>query len=97
MKIELIPIDLQYLIKYVEKWGLGDDGYRDEQIINASDNELLEIIETLPTEKMERLNEWLEMNAINDKLNMTEEYINYTCYLMAFEYAKVILKKESVI
>jgi hypothetical protein len=94
MRTELIPIELHYLIKHVEKWGLGDDGYRDEQIINATDSELLELLESLPNTKMDILNEWLETNAKNVNLNMTDEYINYTCFLMAFEYAQVVFKNR---
>ena len=93
--MELIPKELHYLIPLVEKWGLGDDGYRDEQIINACDKELLELIESLPNEKLEILNQWLETNAINVKVNMTDEYINYSCYFMAFEYAKLLLNNRA--
>jgi hypothetical protein len=95
MKTELIPNELHYLINLVERWGLSDDGYRDEQILNASSNELLEIIGSLPNNKLEILNNWLEASASNTKLSMTDEYINYTCYLMAFEYALEILKKRT--
>lgn len=95
MKTDLIPHELHYLIHLVEKWGLGDDGYRDEQIINATEYELIEISNSLPTDKLEIMNEWLERNATNSAINMTEEYQNYSCYIMAFEYASCILQNRN--
>ena len=95
MKTNLIPNELHYLIDLVEKWGLTDDSYRDEQIINASNNDLIEISNSLPNDKLEIMNEWLESNATNPEINMSEEYINFTCYLMAFEYATLVLEKRN--
>lgn len=95
MKLDLIPYELHYLINLVEKWGLSDDGYRDEQILNASNNELNEIKNSLPNDKLEVLNNWLELNANNSAINMSDEYINYTCYLMAFEYSQIILRNRN--
>jgi len=84
-----IPNELQHLLPLVEKWGIQDDGYRDEQIEKANINELKKIIESLPDETMKRLNKWFKDNT--DKPSGSKEYISYICYVMAYEYAEIVV------
>ena len=93
MNLKLIPTELHYLIDMVERWGLPDDGYRDEQLFIASRAELHEIIQSLPDDKFEVLNNWLVDSAEDKRISMTDEYVNFTCYLMAFDMARVRLEK----
>lgn len=92
MNKDIIPKELHFLIKMVEKWGLPDDGYRDEQLYNASKSELQDIIQSLSIDDYETLNQWLVNNAENENINMSNEYVNFTCYLMAYEMAEVLIK-----
>lgn len=92
MKTNFIPDKLHHLIPLVEKWGIEDDGYRDEAIQNAQKNELECIVNSISDDDAIELNTWLcnplELN------NPSIEYIKYTCYLMAFDYAKLLLKNN---
>jgi len=92
MRTEIIPCALQHLVPLVEKWGLGDDGYRDEQIENASIPELKKIVGSLSNETMEELNKWLEDGTEIE--TVSEEYLNYTAFLMAYEYADIVLQDK---
>lgn len=94
MNLELIPSELHYLIDMVVKWGLSDDGYRDEQLFNATEQELKDIIHSLPDNKFEILNNWLVGYANDKTISMTDEYVNYTCYVMAFDMARVLIEKK---
>jgi len=94
MNLELIPIELHNLINMVETWGLSDDGYRDEQLFNASKPQLQEIINSLPQDKLETLTTWLVYYAEDKIMSMTHEYVSFTCYLMAYDMSRVILEKN---
>ena len=77
----------------VKKWGLPDDGYRDELLFNATKDELEEIIKSLPDDKLELLNRWLVGFADDKIISMTNEYVNFTCYLMAYDMARLRIEK----
>jgi hypothetical protein len=76
----------------VEKWGIGDDGYRDEAIANASIWELEKLINSISDEDADELNEWF----CDPKMfsNPTDEYILYSVFFMAYEYAKAIIDRK---
>lgn len=92
MNRDNIPQKLQHLIDLVNKWGINDDGYRDEQIERASTAELEKLMTSIDEETLKYLNDWL-----TDEIQMTkstDEYINYTCFYMAYEYADAVLKSR---
>jgi hypothetical protein len=93
MDFKLVPQKLQHLIPFVEKWGIEDDGYRDEAVINAEKNELEDLVNSISEEDAIVLDEWFcnptELN------NPSYEYIKFSVFFMAFEYAKSILKNRS--
>lgn len=93
MNTSIIPAELHYLIEMVKKWGLPDDGYRDELLFNATKVELEEIIKSLPDDKLEGLNHWLVGFAEDQTISMTNEYVNFTCYLMAYDMARLRIEK----
>ncbi len=87
-----MPEKLKHLIPVVEKWGINDDGFRDEYINGSSTLELSNLINSVNEEDMVNLNKWL-----SDELEVqksTDEYINYTCFVMAVEYAQAVLKSR---
>ncbi len=92
MKNSLIPEKLHHLIPMVERWGIEDDGYRDEVIHNAQKNELENIVNSISIEDAIELDTWfcnpLELNS------PSIEYLKFSAFFMAFEYAKLLLKNN---
>jgi hypothetical protein len=87
-----IPIELHHLIYLVNEWGINDDGYRDEYIEQSFTNELIEFVDSIEEKDLIILNTYL-----SDEEELTkspDEYINYTCFLMAYEYSKAVLKSK---
>lgn len=93
MKKNNIPDKLHHLIHLVEKWGINDDGYRDELIENASTEDLQNIVDSIDEQTLSNLNNWLSDN--NEILKLSAEYINYTCFYMAYEYAERVLEDRN--
>jgi hypothetical protein len=88
---ENIPSSLHRLIPLVEKWGINDDGFRDNLVFNSSKNDLEDLVNSISNEEAETLDNWLSgTEAYNPPF--TNEYLAYTCFLMAYDYAKAILK-----
>lgn len=88
MRIENIPTELRHLIDQAKKWGIGDDGYRDEQIELATTEELKSLISIFDEKTLMCFNDWLSDE--DEAKNSTDEYVLFTCFLMAFEYAEAI-------
>lgn len=92
MDIKLIPQKLRHLIPLVEKWGVEDDGYRDEAVFNAKKNELEDLVNSISEEDAIILDTWF-CNPLELK-EPSNEYIKFSVFFMAFEYAKSILKNR---
>ncbi|MCL5244258.1 hypothetical protein M4I21_00450 [Cellulophaga sp. 20_2_10] len=90
---ENIPKKLRALISKAKKWGLGDDGYRDEQIENSSIEELKSLVNIFTEEIIVEFNEWLSDE--NEVQKSTDEYLLFTCFFMAYEYAESVLEEKS--
>ena len=93
MNSKSIPQKLQHLIPIVEKWGIEDDGYRDEAVFNASKSELEDLVNSISEEDVLHLNSWF-CNPKELK-ELSYEYIRFSVFFMAFEYAKAIVKNRS--
>ena len=92
MDKKLIPVSLHYLIPLVEKWGICDDGERDHLIYSSSTEQLLELVQNFSEEDANILNEWLiDENQIK---MCTFEYVKYSAFFEAYEYAKSLLKSR---
>lgn len=89
-----IPEKLHYLIPLVLKWGINDDGYRDNQVYNAKTDELERMVESVDSEAIENLNSWLSDEKEIEISSV--EYINYTCFFMAYEYAESVIKSRKI-
>ena len=87
-----IPNKLRHLVDHAKKWGIGDDGYRDEQIENASNEELKSLVALFDNETIENFNNWLSDEEEIKK--STDEYLLFTCFFMAFEYAEAVLDEK---
>ncbi len=89
MNVEKIPLKLRHLLPVVEKWGIEDDGYRDELVEKADRNELKLLTESLKTEDANELDTWFTNSAMVN--NPSEEYLKFSAFFMAYEYAKAEL------
>lgn len=87
---ENIPAKLHKLIPLVEKWGIEDDGFRDELIYSSSREDLKSLTDTITDDILEILNDWLADE--NEIEKSTDEYIKFTCFYMAYEYASSIIQ-----
>jgi|GEM_PF-3274059 len=87
-----VPEKLHHLIPLVQKWGIGDDGYRDEAVANANATELMELVSSISDEDAKKLNEWLS-DPYEIKI-CTQEYLMYSTFFMAYEYANAVLKSN---
>ena len=87
-----IPESLHHLIPLVEKWGIEDDGYRDEAIYKATYEQLNEIANSISDNDSTELDKWfcdpVELSSPSN------EYLKFSAYFMAFEYAKSILENR---
>lgn len=95
MDLNKIPQELHSLLPMVKKWGIPDDGERDSRIYHAPVGELKELVNSLKHEDDIILDEWLCDDDASK--NPTEEYVVYTCYLMAYQYARQILKDKNAL
>lgn len=92
MKREAIPFEFHHLIPLVEKWGIEDDGYRDEAVEKASNAELETLVQSITTESADELDK-----RFTDPLMLSKpsaEYMKYSVFFMAYEYAKAVLKSR---
>ena len=87
-----IPKSLHHLIPLAEKWGIEDDGDRDNLVFNATEGELRLLTNPIQNLNSDVLNEWF-CNPILIK-QPTVEYLKYSALFMAFEYAKSIIKNK---
>jgi hypothetical protein len=93
MNSENIPNGLLHLIDLVEEWGINDDGYRDEQIERSTNQSLMCFVESITEEDIIQINNYLSDEE--EMMRSSDEYINYTCFLMAYEYSNAVLKSRS--
>ena len=93
MDKENIPKTLHFLIPMAEEWGIGDDGYRDEKIENASNEELTELVKFFTDDIAKDFNNWLgKPNPVEPQ---SEEYYVFSSFFMTFEYGNAVLKSRS--
>lgn len=93
MDIKLIPDKLHHLISLVEIWGTEDDSCRDEAVYNANKSELEIIVNSISEEDAVVLDAWF-CNPTELK-EPSHEYIKFSVFFMAFEYAKSLLKNRT--
>jgi len=92
MNKELIPQKLHHLIPLVEKWGIDDDGYRDQMIYNSTIEDLENLVESFTDQDADILNIWLNNPQLIN--SPTVEYIKFSAFFMAYEYAESLLKNR---
>jgi hypothetical protein len=93
MRKEIIPFKLHHLLPLVEKWGIEDDGYRDEAVEKANSQELSDLISSITPEIADELDKWFCDPEMLSKPSY--EYIKFSVFFMAFEYAKAIMRSRN--
>jgi hypothetical protein len=88
-----IPKQLHHLIYLVNEWGINDDCYRDEHIEQSTTSKLIDFVDSIEEKDLMILNTYLSDEKEMSK--SSDEYINYTCFLMAYEYSKAVLKSRT--
>ena len=83
------------LIPIADKWGITDDSERAIKIKDATDKELLELT-NIQDDKIEGLSDWLCSDSAMIE-PITESYVIFSCFLMAYDHARVILKNKTLI
>jgi hypothetical protein len=91
INIHNIPEPFHPLIPYAEKWGISDDGYRDEAVCGASVQELQELIKIVTDFDAEGFDEWLGNPGTN---NHTRDWIAFVALIDACDLAKSRIRLE---
>lgn len=81
---------MHHLLPLVERWGLGDDSERDLAIEQANTDELKKLVKSVTDSDAEELEKWLTGPEAS-KPPFTDEYDSFTCFLMAYDYARSVL------
>jgi len=88
---EKVPAALINFIELAEKFGISDDGYRDEVIFGLDRNELADFLKEFQSMAWIELENWLAGPEAESK-NPTPEYIAFSCLTMAYDMARVRLR-----
>jgi hypothetical protein len=88
-----VPQTVQQLIPIAERWGIADDGFREDALSNASARELNDIVHAVESCDSE-LNSWLCGDESFWK-RPTPEYVAFSALMMAADWAKVELRRQA--
>ena len=86
-----VPEQLRRWIPLAERWGIGDDLIRDDCVEKATPDELRELLAWEPDDSV--LTSWLA-GPDSRTTKPTEEYLAFSCLLMAYDLARVRAKKR---
>lgn len=88
-----VPEKYRRWIPLAERWGIGDDIIRDDCLDHASPEELRDIL-AYGEVVDDVLTDWLA-GPEAESPDPTEEYVAFTCLMMAWDYAKVIASRRN--
>jgi len=91
LRPEAVPLEVRYLIPSAEEWGIADDGYREDKVVEA-DDESLRRLTALVDEAPDELWSWL-IGPESDSESPSAEYIALTCLTMAAESARLKISR----
>jgi hypothetical protein len=87
-----VPMAVRPLIPLAERWGIGDDGYRDQAVHAAAPAELEELLDALAGSAGDAMYNWLAGPAA--EMTITDEYAAFTAVSMAADMARVLQKRR---
>jgi hypothetical protein len=89
---DAVPEQVRVLIPWAERWGIGDDGYRDEAVENATSGELADLLDALAGPAGDAMYDWLAGPAADAPV--TDEYAAFSALAMAADLANVVQKQR---
>jgi hypothetical protein len=87
-----VPEPLRYLIPLVLEWGIGDDGDRDNKVLNTPSVDLVTFTKAVDAAP-QLLWDWLG-SAPEDPSLTSEAYASFTEMTMAYDMALVVLQQR---
>ncbi|MGB6223010.1 hypothetical protein [Haloferula sp.] len=87
LDLSKVPEEFHSLAPLAERYGVGDDIYREEMVESLTDHERTELIEFLDSWD-DRLDTWLA-GAEADSRPPSDEYCTFTCLRMAADSARI--------
>jgi hypothetical protein len=90
---EEAPEAVRELHALAERWGISDDGYRAHAARDASTADLESLIAAIDDSDYAALEEWLAGPAADDP-SPSDEYIAFTCLVMACDQARLELERR---
>jgi hypothetical protein len=91
LDVSRVPEELRCWIPLAERWGIGDDLIREDCIEKATAEELRELLEWQPDDGT--LDAWLT-GPESSGARVSEEYVAFTCLVMAYDSARITAKKR---
>lgn len=85
-----IPQNLHHLLGVVKVWGINNTDERDALLLGASREELILLTQSISDDDSDNLDAWLCAPETN---KMTHEYLSFSSFIIAYDYAKVLLKR----
>ncbi len=89
-----VPEPVHPLIPWAQRWGIGDDGYRDQAVRSASLTDLIELIDALKGAAGDAMYDWLGGPASYGPIST--EYAAFTAMTMAADLARLIRDRAAV-
>jgi hypothetical protein len=89
-----VPEPVRPLIPYAQRWGIGDDGYRDQAVRSASPTDLAELLDVLASAAGDEVYDWLAGSAADEPI--TNEYTAFTAMTMAADLARLLRDRDAV-
>jgi hypothetical protein len=87
-----VPEQLRRWLPLAERWGIADDLIREYCIAQATEQELDELLAWNPDDAT--LEDWLAGPEADSK-HVSEEYVAFTCLVMAYDSAKLTKQKPA--
>jgi hypothetical protein len=80
MNKQNIPPCLHHLSTLVTKWGIEDDGYRDELVFNSTNSDLTELVNSIGDDEANALNDWFCEQELLKKQPMNISSLVYSLW-----------------
>lgn len=87
-----VPSEFHWLLPLAEEFGIGDDLIREDYVDKCSSESLLELVRGVDRAG-DRLWDWLA-GPESVLTKPSEEYVAFTCMTMAYDQAKLLLKRR---
>ncbi len=87
-----VPAICVHLIPLAERWGIGDDFDREMNVGSATPEELQALVDAVMELPDDGMFDWLAGPESHSE-KPTPEYLAFTCLTMAYDSARVKLKK----